>query len=94
MLLKTTKKLTIDTSSRTVTDKHNAFTSEKTYSFDDFQRFYMATYYVSFIKSNCMGSIIFDKNGKEQHATLVTTMFTAKPAQRAINEASEIMGVE
>lgn len=94
IFIKTTKKFTIDTSTRTVSDKHNVFAGEKTYHFDQFLQFHMSTYYVSFIKTNCMGSVIFDHKGKEKHVMLVSAMFTAKPAQRAINEASEIMGFE
>jgi hypothetical protein len=94
MFLKTTKKLTIDTSARTITDKNNLFFGVKTYHFDDFERFHMAKHYVNMIRVNCLASAIFDQNGKEKHVMLMMTMFAAKPAQRVINEASEIMGVE
>lgn len=92
--LKTTKKLTIDTTARTVTDKHNAFFKERTYRFEDFERFHVYTQYINLIKANSFASIVFDENGKEKSVTLLITLFVTKPAQTAINEASEIMGVE
>lgn len=92
--IKTTKKLTIDTTARTVVDKTNTFFGEKTFHFDNFERFHVDTHYINFIKANSQASIVFDQNGKEKSVMLMITIFTTKPAQRIINEASEIMGVE
>ncbi len=92
--LKTTKKLTIDPSAKTIVSKNHVLFPEKTYHFNDFERFHVDDHYINFIKANSQASIVFDQNGKEKSVVLMITLFTSKPAQKIINEASEIMGIE
>lgn len=91
-LLKTTKKLTIDIGTKTVTGKHHSLSSEVSYRFEDFIRFNVDVHSTNFVKTNHVAYMVFDKNGEEKTITLLTTAFAAKPAQNIINEAAEIMG--
>lgn len=90
--LKTTKKLTIDTGTKTVNDKHHSLSSEVSYRFEDFIRFNVDVHSTNFVKTNHVAYMVFDQNGEEKTITLFATTFAAKPAQNVINEAAEIMG--
>ena len=95
-LLKSTKKLTIDTGTRTITHKNNALSGEVIYHFDDFVRFYVLTssYAFKFITMDSTAFLVFDQNGKERQVPIVVGLFSARPAQNAVNEVSDIMGIE
>lgn len=95
-LLKSTKRLTIDTSTRTITHKNNAFSGEVVYQFDDFLRFYVLTssYAFKFITMDSTAFLVFDHNGSERQVPVVVGLFSVRPAQQAVNEVSEIMGIE
>ena len=90
--LKTTKKLTIDTGTKTVIGKQHVLSSEVSYPFENFIRFNVDVHSTNFVKTNHVAYMVFDKNGKEKTITLLATAFAAKPAQDVINEAAEIMG--
>lgn len=93
-LLKMTKKLAIDTGTKTVIIKENALFSEKTYPFADFIRFNMETHSTNFVKTAHLARMVFEVNGKEKNVNLLTSGFTGNPTQTIINEVSEIMGIE
>lgn len=95
-LLKSTKKLTIDTGAKTVIHKNNALSPEVTYRFEEFEQFYVLTssYLFKFITMDSTAFLVFDQNGSEKRVPVVVGLFSAGPAQRAVNEVSEIMGIE
>jgi hypothetical protein len=95
-LLKSTKKLTIDTRTRTITHKNNALSGEVAYHFEDFLRFYVLTssYAFKFITMDSTAFLVFDKDGRERQVPVVVGLFSTRPAQTAVNEVSEIMGIE
>lgn len=95
-LLKSTKKLTINTSTRTIAHKQNALSPEETYHFDQFDRFYIfsTSYIFKFILTDCTAFIIFSKDGREKRVPVVVGFFSARPAENAVNELSDIMGVQ
>lgn len=95
-LLKATKKLTIDCSTQTITHKNNVLTPEATYHFNDFVRFYVlsSSYAFKFLTLDVTAFLVFEQNGREKQVPVVVGLFSARPAQNAVNELSEIMGVE
>ena len=93
-LLKTTKKLTIDRNAKTITHKNNALNGEVTYHFDDFESFYMLSTKYLFITMDSTAFFIFNQNGNEKRVPIVVGLFSKQPPQDAINEVSEIMGIE
>jgi hypothetical protein len=93
-LLKTTKKLTIDPGARTIIHKNNALSGEAIYRFDDFEHFYVLNSKYLFITMDSTAFFVFDQNGQEKRVPIVVGLFAKQPAQNAINEVSEIMGIE
>ena len=95
-LLKSTKKLTIDTAAKTVTHKNNALTGEATYRFDEFVQFHVLrhSYLFKFILLDCTAFLVFEQQGREKQVPVVVGLFSARPAQNAVNEMSNIMGFE
>lgn len=95
-LLRSTKKLTIDTAAKTIVHKNNALSPEVTYRFDEFVQFYVLTssYLFKAITMDSTAFLIFDQNGREKRVPVVVGLFSARPAQKAVNEISEIMGIE
>ena len=94
-LLKSTKKLTIDTAARTVTHKNNLLTPEATYHFDDFQQFYVQSnsYGFKFLLLDSTAFLVFGGKGREKQVPAVVGLFSKRPAQQAVNEMSDIMGI-
>lgn len=94
-LLKSTKKLTIDTAARTVTHKNNILTPEATYHFADFQQFYVQSnsYAFKFLMLDSTAYLVFGEEGREKQVPAVVGLFSKQPAQQAINEMSAIMGI-
>lgn len=95
-LLRPTKKLTIDTAAQTIVHKNNALSPEVTYRFDEFVQFYVLTssYLFKAITMDSTAFLIFDQNGREKRVPVVVGLFSVRPAQKAVNELSEIMGIE
>ncbi|MBK1896423.1 hypothetical protein [Chryseobacterium paridis] len=93
-LLKTTKRLIIDTQAKTVIHKNNMLSGEVVYRFEDFEQFYVLTGKYLFITMDSTAFFIFDHNGKEKRVPIVVGLFGSKVAQNAINEVSEIMNIE
>ncbi|WP_343303905.1 hypothetical protein AAHN97_20255 [Chitinophaga niabensis] len=95
-LLRSTKKLTIDTAAQTIVHKNNVLSPEVTYRFDEFVQFYVLTssYLFKAITMDSTAFLIFDQNGREKRVPVVVGLFSARPAQNAVNELSEIMGIE
>lgn len=95
-LLRPTKKLTIDTAAQTIVHKNNALSPEVTYHFDEFVQFYVLTnsYLFKAITMDSTAFLIFDQNGREKRVPVVVGLFSVRPAQKAVNELSEIMGIE
>ncbi len=94
-LLKSTKKLTIDTLAQTVTHKNNVLTAEATYRFDEFVQFYVvrSSYLFKFVMLDCTAFLVFEQGGRERQVPVVAGLFSARPAQNAVNEMSDIMGI-
>lgn len=95
-LLKSTKKLTIDTAAKTIIHQNSALNPAVTYRFDEFVQFYVLTssYLFKAITLDSTAFLIFDQNGREKRVPVVVGLFSAKPAQKAVNEISHIMGIE
>ncbi|RPE12788.1 hypothetical protein EGT74_04385 [Chitinophaga lutea] len=95
-LLRSTKKLTIDVAAKTVVHKNNALTAEATYRFDEFVQFYVLrhSYLFRFIMLDCTAFLVFGQEGREKQVPVVVGLFSARPAQNAVNEMSAIMGFE
>lgn len=93
-LLKTTKRLVIDTQSKTIIHKNNLFNGEAVYRFEDFEQFYVLTGKYLFITMDSTAFFIFDQNGKEKRVPIIVGLFGSKAVQNAINEISEIMNIE
>ncbi|MGO4293305.1 hypothetical protein [Chitinophaga sp. RAB17] len=93
-LLKTTKKLTIDPNAKTVIHKNHALSGEVIYHFDNFDNFYVLSSRYLFITLDSTAFFIFDQNGNEKRVPIVVGLFSKQPAQNAINEVTEIMGIE
>ncbi|MBT2619680.1 hypothetical protein [Chryseobacterium sp. ISL-6] len=93
-LLKTTKRLVIDTQSKTITHKNNIISGEAIYRFEDFVQFYVLTGKYLFITLDSTAFFIFDQDGKEKRVPIIVGLFSSKTAQNAINEISDIMDIE
>jgi hypothetical protein len=95
-LLKSTKRLTIDTDAGIIIHKNNALSGEVTYRFDEFVQFYVLTssYLFKFITMDSTAFLVFDQKGKEKRVPVVVGLFSTRPAQKAVNEVGEIMGIE
>ncbi|MBS0027351.1 hypothetical protein ACTJJ0_12115 [Chitinophaga sp. 22321] len=93
-LLKTTKKLTIDPNTKTITHKNNALNGEVVYHFNEFENFYVLSGKYLFITLDSTAFFIFNQNGNEKRVPIVVGLFSKHPAQSAINEVTEIMGIE
>lgn len=95
-MLRSTKKLTIDTDAKTIIHKNNALSGEVTYRFDEFVRFYVLTssYLFKFITMDSTAFLVFDQNGREKQVPVVVGLFSTRPAQKAVNEVGDIMGIE
>lgn len=90
-LLKTTKKLIIDTEAKAITHKNNMLNAEAIYRYEDFEQFYVLTGKYLFITMDSTAFFIFNKEGKEKRVPIVVGLFSTKPVQEAINEVSSIM---
>jgi len=95
-LLRSTKKLTIDTGAKIIIHKNNVLSGEVTYRFDEFVQFYVLTssYLFKFITMDSTAFLVFDQKGKEKRVPVVVGLFSTRPAQKAVNEVGEIMGIE
>ncbi|NLR59459.1 hypothetical protein HGH93_15185 [Chitinophaga polysaccharea] len=93
-LLKTTKKLTIDPNAKTIAHKNNALNNEVVYHFNEFENFYVLNTKYLFITLDSTAFFIFTHNGNERRVPIVVGLFNKQSAQNAINEVSEIMGIE
>ncbi|ASK29058.1 hypothetical protein CEY12_02585 [Chryseobacterium sp. T16E-39] len=93
-LLKTTKRLVIDTQAKTITHKNNILSGEVVYRFEDFIQFYVLVGKYLFITMDSTAFFIFDQNGKEKRVPIIVGLFGSKTVQAAINEISEIMNIE
>jgi len=95
-ILRSTKKLTIDIAAKTILHKNNALSGGVTYRFDEFVRFYVLTssYLFKFITMDSTAFLVFDQNGREKQVPIVVGIFSTRPAQKAVNEVGDIMGIE
>lgn len=93
--LRLTAKNTIDMDAKQLIVKKNMFAGEVAYHFNDFDGFLVART-VSFfgVTMNATGSMTFIVNGKEKNIMLNQSMFTVKPLNEMINEATDIMQLE
>ena len=93
-LLKTTKRLVIDTTARTITHKNNLLNAEAVYRYDDFEQFYVLTGKYLFLTMDSTAFFIFNQEGREKRVPIVVGLFSTRPVQDAINETSSIMGFD
>jgi len=95
-LLRSTKKLTIDLDAKTIIHQNHALSGAVTYRFDEFLRFYVLTssYLFKFITMDSTAFLVFGQNGREKQVPVVVGLFSTRPAQNAVNEVGDIMGIE
>jgi len=67
-----------------------------TYRFDEFVQFYVLTssYLFKFITMDSTAFLVFEQKGKEKRVPVVIGLFSTRPAQKAVNEVGDIMGIE
>lgn len=92
-ILRTTGRIAFNTTSREITIQSFFFSSERTYSFDDFDHFLVVKNTSLFIPLNISAIMILYPNGKEKRILLRQSFFVAKPLQRLSDELADIMGL-
>jgi len=93
--LRLTAKNTIDMDAKQLLVKKNMFAGEVAYNLNDFEGFLVASTVAFFgVTMNATGNMTFNVNGKEKNIMLNQSMFTVKPLNDMINEATSIMQLE
>lgn len=92
-ILRSTGKISFDTVARQITIQTFFFSTEKTYTFDDFDHFLVVKNTSLFIPLNVSAILILNHGGKEKRVLLRQSFFVAKPLQRLSDELSVILGL-
>ena len=92
-ILRTTAKISFNPVTRNMIYKKFFFTTEKEYSFDDFDHFLISKMTNIGITLNVSATMIFNKNGKEKRILVRQGFFVTKPLQNFTDELSDIMGL-
>lgn len=92
-ILRSTGKISFDTVTRQITIQTFFFSSEKIYTFDDFDHFLVIKNTSLFIPLNASAILILNQDGKERRVLLRQSFFVAKPLQRLCDELSVILGL-
>jgi hypothetical protein len=92
-ILRTTAKISFNTSARNMAVKTFFFSSEKQYSFDEFDHFLISKMTNIGITFGVSATMIFYKNDKEKRILVRQGFFVTKPIQNFTDELSDIMGL-